>query len=222
MMAVADPERALALAHAPAGRRAALAALWALDERLCAVAMAARDPMIGAIRLAWWRETLAGLDSGPIVGEPLIEALRAGTLVAGIDGRALAGLVDGWEMLLDAMPLADSALAEHAEQRGESLWRIGALLLGRPASPAQLRAGGGWALVDLAFRVADGDTARRAAEMARARLGQGGERWPTMLRPLGMLVALARNDLTRVASRTRPVGSPGRVARMLWHRISGW
>ena len=59
---IADPERRLALAYAPRDRRGALAVLWALDERLGSIVAATREAMLGEIRLAWWRDALAGLD----------------------------------------------------------------------------------------------------------------------------------------------------------------
>ena len=55
---LADPERTLAVAYAPADKRPALTALFALDERFGAVVSSTSEPMIGLMRLAWWRERL--------------------------------------------------------------------------------------------------------------------------------------------------------------------
>ena len=61
---IVDPERRLALAYARRADRAALALLWALDERLGAIVAATHEEMLGTIRLAWWRDALAALEQG--------------------------------------------------------------------------------------------------------------------------------------------------------------
>ena len=57
------PLHRLALAYAPAASRGAWLGFLALDMRLAAIVRAAREPMIGQIKLAWWRERLRGRDS---------------------------------------------------------------------------------------------------------------------------------------------------------------
>lgn len=219
-IALVDPERALALAHVPAACRSALSALWALDERLGTVVGTTREPMIGAIRLAWWREALERLDGAPPPDEPLLVALHAGLLPTGVRGAALETIVDGWEALLAPLPLDDAALETFASRRGDALWRLGAAALGEECPPDIARAGGGWALVDLAFRVSDRMTASRALALARIRLDPT-LRWPRRLRPLGMLAMLARDDARAGLDGDRHPGAPLRIARMLWHRIGG-
>ena len=49
------PMHRLALAYAPAEARPAWAGLLALDARLAGVVRAAREPVLGQLRLAWWR-----------------------------------------------------------------------------------------------------------------------------------------------------------------------
>ena len=88
MIELADPERALAIAYAPAEHRPALTALFALDERLAGIVAATTEPTIGLIRLAWWRESLEKLDREPPPAEPLLQAL-ASLLPLGLTGVAL-------------------------------------------------------------------------------------------------------------------------------------
>ena len=64
----------------PRERRAAIAALWALAERLTKLLQDAREPLIGQIKLAWWRDMMAMLASDPEAlpkGEPLLADLQA-------------------------------------------------------------------------------------------------------------------------------------------------
>ena len=95
-----DPDRRLALAYVPAARRPALEALWRLDVNLGAVLAGGRDPMIGRIRLAWWREALEALDRSPPAAEPLLRSLAAHVLPAGVSGAELAAMEQGWAELL--------------------------------------------------------------------------------------------------------------------------
>ena len=57
-------DRNLALSTVPARSRSALAALFAIDAAMGDVVRTTTDPMLGQIRLAWWRERLEELDGG--------------------------------------------------------------------------------------------------------------------------------------------------------------
>lgn len=198
-----DPDRLLALSYVSLAKRPALAALWELDALLADVALGGREPMIARIKLAWWRDALETLDAKPPPGEPVLQALAEHTLPAKVTGAQLARLAESWETLED--------LEACAEERGSLLFRLSArLLCGAYFSRLEL-AGQIWALVDLARRQGRSSTAHEG------RLGK--EPWPSALRPLGMLVALAERDAGR--SETERQGSPARMLRMLRHRLTG-
>jgi 15-cis-phytoene synthase len=217
---VADPERALVLAYAPARARAALAALWRLDERLGGVVAAAREPMIGAIRLAWWREALEALDHAPPPPEPLLVEIAATLLPEGISGKALAEIEAGWAALLQSDPPDDDAIENHGRLRGWPLFFLAARLLAGAGCEQAGRAGEGWALADLGSRLSDPAAAARANARAAAVLRElTGFRWPAALRPLGALAMLARQDATSPQARRQ--GSPARLARIMFHRLTG-
>ena len=55
-----DPDRYFSALFAPADRRPFLFALYAFNHELAHVGESVREPMIGEIRLQWWRETLDG------------------------------------------------------------------------------------------------------------------------------------------------------------------
>jgi 15-cis-phytoene synthase len=211
-----DPDRTLALAYVPAPRRAGVEALWRLDLALGQVLATGREPMISRIRLAWWRETLEKLDQGRPPSEPVLEALAAHVLPAGLRGADLAVLAEGWEILLAPDPLNAADLHAYAEKRGEALFTLGARLLGAAAPPPP--GGGAWALVDFARRSASADEAAAAIAAARA---VPPAKWPSRLRPLGMLVRLARRDAARFPRPFEPQGAPARMVRMLAHRLTG-
>ena len=213
-----DPDRILALAYVPSARRAAVAALWRLDVALGAVPATGREPMVGRIRLAWWREALERLDASPPPPEPVLEGIARHLLPAGIAGAELAAMEEGWAVLLAPERLSPGELDRYAAARGGGLFRLTARLLG--AEGEILGADGErWALVDLARCSLDPAEAAATLDAARKRAGRA--RWPTSLRPLGMLAALARRDLRRGAGRWERPGSPARMMRMLRHRLTG-
>lgn len=207
--ALSDPERALALAYAPRQARSALAALWALDEQLGAIVARTENPVVGQMRLTWWHDALSELRSSR-PADPVLAALAA---APAIEPAALLPMIDGWEALLDPLPLPDEALGRYAQARGGVLFRLSGELLGE--QPGGIEAAGRlWALIDLAFRVSD----RRTAERALALAPQPKGRLP---RPLRLLVTLAARDLRRGLDRPRRQGSPARVARALLAGTTG-
>jgi len=207
-----DPDRRLALSYVPRSRRVAVASLWHLDAALGAVVSSGKEPMISRIKLAWWREALEKLDHAPAPAEPTLEAVADHLLTNNVSGAELASMEEGWAVLLNEDALSEEELNTYAEGRGATLFRLTARLLGSDASAEQLQAGQRWALADLARNSGEPDatSAREAAQQL-----SGPARWPSKLRPLGMLAGLSRRDLAE------PQGSPGRMLYMLKHRLTG-
>ncbi|MEA3014123.1 MAG: hypothetical protein QOD42_2668 [Sphingomonadales bacterium] len=208
-----DPDRQLALAYVPARVRPALEALWRLDVAFAAILAAGREPIASRLRLAWWREALEALDREAAPAEPLLRALAALVLPAGLQGAELARMAEGWEILLSDQPLTADEQARYASLRGGLLFDLSARLLGVadfPVAPS----GELWALVDLARHGSGRDSVRLAAAESQAR-------WPRALRPLGMLAALARRDSDRPGKPWEKQGNPARMLRMIRHRLTG-
>jgi len=216
-----DPERRLALRYAPASARGALDALFALDATLGAILRSTTEPMVGQIRLTWWHEALERLDAGMVPAEPVLSALAHDVLGRGVTGAQLAGMIDGWEALLDTA-LDGHALEAHAAARGGGLFGAAGVVLGAWGDPVAA-AGQGWALADLSRRLSDQALAMAARDRARPLLRAAcAARWSRAGRALGALAHLARRDLDIAPGESVPVGAPGRVARIFWHRISGF
>ncbi|MEA3062063.1 MAG: hypothetical protein QOJ94_1844 [Sphingomonadales bacterium] len=210
-----DPDLILALSYVPADRRPALRALFALDSALGAVLAGGREPMITRIKLAWWRESLERLDRETPPAEPVLQALAEHLLPAGVSGAELAEMEEGWAALLSDAPLSPEDLAIYARQRGARLFACAARLL-----DSQPEAGGeAWALVDLARHC--GNAEDRDSALAAARALPSPPLVPSRLRPLGMLSALARRDAEPGRTHWEPRGSPGRMLRLLRHRLTG-
>ncbi|MEI9850035.1 MAG: hypothetical protein WDN24_03195 [Sphingomonas sp.] len=135
-------------------------------------------------------------------------------------GAKLATLVDGWEVLIAAERLDAAALERFAAGRG-ALFALAGEAMGAAGDPLA-EAGRGWALADLARHLGPPDEAEIARTLAGPLLEAATRhRWSGNGRALGALVHLARRDLALPSGMPSPVGSPARLARLLWHRFTG-
>ncbi|RYD63722.1 MAG: hypothetical protein EOP58_10875 [Sphingomonadales bacterium] len=215
-----NPERALALSYAGAGREA-LAALLALDDALALLLRTTREPALGQMRLAWWREALERLDHAPPPAEPVLQALARETLPHGVTGASLVPIVHGWEVLVEEEVLNADALQRFGAGRGHLFVAAGAML-GAAAGDPLAEAGQGWALGDLAQNLKAPGEAAEARQQAEAWLALAtAQRWSGKARALGALAHLARMDLALEEGVLPPTGAPRRVLRMAWHRLTG-
>jgi phytoene synthase len=129
---IRDPRVMVAV---PRGRRAAIATLWAFAERLTRLLIDAREPLIGQIKLAWWRDMAAMLARDPD-GLPKGEPLLAELTVTWTGQGGLDTLVDAAEAML---------LAENADDRRAAAADFGARLFALSGGDAD--GGGRWGLL---------------------------------------------------------------------------
>ncbi len=209
----------MAIAYAPAARRTALAKLFQLDERLGQIVATTSEPMIGLMRLTWWREALEKLDQPgrKVPDEPLLRALAEEIVPRFASGAMLAAIEDGWSALIDEDD-PERLLLRHGGERGRHLFAAAAAILG--ADDARLPAAGEvWALTDLGFHHSSATLSAaartRAVQLADA-IPSG--RWPSAARPLAALFTLAVGD-SRKGRRVQ--GGPARLMRMLALRMTG-
>ncbi|MET4807320.1 phytoene/squalene synthase family protein [Limibacillus sp. MBR-115] len=102
-----DHDRYLITLLAPERTRASLLALYAFNLEIARTAESVSEPMLGQIRLQWWREAIEGIYSGTprrhAVIQPLNEAIRSLELP-----RAhFDALIDARESDLESEPFAD-------------------------------------------------------------------------------------------------------------------
>lgn len=178
------PLQRLALSYAPAGTRAALLALFALDLRLAAIVRNSYEPMLAQLRLAWWREQLALAPASRPQGDPLLAALGDWPGNA----EALVGLVHGWEALTGPAPLPAASFVRLAEARAHAFAALA------DAGEAAQRMGRNWALLDIAVHLSHPQEREAVLELARAQ----DWRWtalPRGLRPLAVLHGVAARQM---------------------------
>lgn len=206
----------LAAQYASPNLRGDLLSVWKLDARCRRIFVSTREVALGEIKLAWWEEQLRGLRTQAVPPEPLLRQLAA---TSAIDVADLVNITEGWRALF-AGGLSADVLDDHGRTRGQGLVKAAAAALRGALSAPMLVAGEGFALVDLATTRSDRTERRVVLTAARDRFARAGRiAWPRAMRPIGMIVELARRDAARgVHGNT---GSPARVARMAWHAVTG-
>ena len=183
------------MSYAPGRSRAALDALFGLDAALGNVLRTTREPLVGQMRLAWWREALQGLDATGAPAEPVLQSLTAAVLPLGITGRALSEMVEAWEPLLD--DIGTGSIDDHARLRGRALFTMAGMAVGAAPDDPVGDAGEGWALADLAANLSDAALASQVRERAATMLTQSRRpRWSRRGRALGALALIADRQLS--------------------------
>tara|TARA_Y100000588_G_scaffold87707_1_gene93525 strand:- start:674 stop:1483 length:810 start_codon:yes stop_codon:yes gene_type:complete len=130
-----DIDRYLCALFAPRPARSALFALILFNGEIARVREMVSEPMLGQIRLQWWRETIEKIYTGQTrrheVAEPLIEAIRTHDLTRGYFDR----LIDAREQdLNDAPPKTLAALETYAEESAAPLVSLALESVGVDAS----------------------------------------------------------------------------------------
>ena len=131
-----DPDRWLSSRFvADAAARAELIALYALDHELTRIPQIVSDPLMGEIRMTWWREGLEEIAEGkPPRSHPVLQAIAAGNLPA----PALAALAEARLGDLDGPKTGEAALA-HADATEGLLMALAARRLSPQATADQVK-----------------------------------------------------------------------------------
>jgi phytoene synthase len=136
MVRSADPDRYFATLFAPAAQRPYLFAFYAFNAELARVAESVREPMLGEIRLEWWRETVEGASKGVARNHDVargLTALFAARNPALADFQALIAA-----RAFDSSPdqFADfAALENHVDSTSGAVMRLAARILTGDAAP---------------------------------------------------------------------------------------
>ena len=186
---ILPPEAELALAWSGQMVRGPLSMALQFDRRLAGIVRRTGEPMLGQMRLAWWRDAL---------GRPVDERPRGDAVLDGLgrhwQGRepALMALVDGWEVLLTAERLGPAEADAFGTGRGAF---FAALAPGERPERFET-AGYRWALADAAAGVSAPEerAVLIAAGLAR---GTAGGRVSHRMRGVAVLEALALRAMRR-------------------------
>ncbi len=146
-----DQDRYLCAMFAPPARRPALLAVLAFYLEIARIREAVSEAMLGRIRLQWWRDAVAAMNSGPPSRHDLMAALAEA--VPGDMRHHLGRMIEAREADFDENPFADLASLEtYAADSGGAVavLTLAALDVGEGASHEAARhVGIAWALVGL-------------------------------------------------------------------------
>jgi phytoene synthase len=147
-----DHDRFLTAIFAPAAVREHLFALYAFNIELAKVREVVTEPLIGQMRLQWWRDTLDRLYADETVAHEVARPLQAAIKAGGVARSAFDPLIDAREFDLEKSPPADlDSLLTYAEGTGAPVLAIALRIAGGGTDTAEIaqRAGRGWALTGL-------------------------------------------------------------------------
>ncbi len=120
-----DRDRYLASLFAPEAEREQLFALYAFNHEVAKTAEVVSEPMLGQIRLQWWRESLEGIYSGSPRQHEVVVPLARAIEAKGLQRDLLEQVIDAREFDLEGEPPADlDALRAYAEGTSTALLRL--------------------------------------------------------------------------------------------------
>lgn len=149
-----DSDRFLSALFAPLELRPHLFALYALDQELKRIPGLVSEPMLGAIRFQWWRDTIGSIYQGEHPGHELVPALAAAIEAGSLPAEGFHHWLDAREDEMNELPFTDMAAMEsHARRAEGTIMHMAGRVLGS-AEPADALSGfaAAYGLVDLLKR----------------------------------------------------------------------
>jgi phytoene synthase len=218
-------DRYLAALLAPTPQREALLALAAFAAELARIPQrVVREPMMGEIRLEWWRTALASPE-GDSAGHSVADALRTAIRRHRLPAHLLDDMMEARALELSAAPFADDAAVQDYLWRTEGAMfalagRVTGLATGKEVDDACRAAGHAYGLVrlllDLPRSLSLGRVPLAASQIAAADLsahellaGTGGARSGALI---AAHFAQIRGSLAEARRLVRPLPRGTRVA----------
>lgn len=202
----------IAVAYSPRDIRDKLSTFFALDRRLGQIVAQTSEPMLGQLRLAWWRDVLAQEPNSRPQGDVVLDAI--GTYWH--DGEdCLRSLVDGWEHMLTEGALTEEEARLCTAGRTAPLIYLAGLPRSLELEQSIRGAAWRWSLADLASRTSREDEKSLLLSLGLHKIEED-LALPKQFRGLAVLGALARRSLKRGG---RPI-MEGRLAALLAMRVA--
>ncbi|MBI1188809.1 MAG: phytoene/squalene synthase family protein [Alphaproteobacteria bacterium] len=146
-----DLDRWLASRFAPPAERARLIAVYAAVYEIAKTAEKTQEARVGAIRLAWWRETIAGIAAGRTRAHPAAEALAAAHAEAALPLAVFDAMIDARVQDFEAAPFQSWAeQTAYVDATAGGAFRLALAALDVAPADAFIRdAGRAWGLTGL-------------------------------------------------------------------------
>lgn len=126
-----DPDRYFSALFAPADKRQFLFALYAFNRELAHVGETVREPMLGEIRLAWWRETLDGARKNAPRPHHVACALAATLAAVDLPEALFDAMIDARQFDLLDGTFSDTAKRDaYVDATSANLMRLASRILG--------------------------------------------------------------------------------------------
>lgn len=219
-----DRDRFLTALFAPEAGRDALMALYAFNLEIAKTRETVSEPILGQMRLQWWRETVDGIYGGNPRQHEVAAALNAAVGTHGLTRDYLDRMIDARDFdLTDEAPADVAGLETYAEGTSSALMMLALEALGgaNAESLEAARHGGiAWAVAGL-LRAVPFHAAQRRIYLPRACLTQAGlseadvfssHPAPNLSIAVRSLVAMARTHLADARQFRRAVPATARAA----------
>lgn len=169
-----DNDRFICSLFAPAEEREAMAAVYTFNLEVARIREMAREPLLGHMRLQWWRDTLDAIYTGAPLRHQVALALADAVNRYGLDRRQFDRFLDARAFDLDDLaPQTLDALIDYADGTSAALAQLSLQILGgtgEAAEKAVRDVGIAWALTGILRAVPFHAQARRVylpAELSR-------------------------------------------------------
>jgi len=211
-----DPDRWLSSRFiGDALARADVVAVYAFDHELGRAPRVASNPLMGEIRLAWWREVLDEVyEARPVRQHPVAQALATAITRRRLLREPLEAMIDARLRELDAEPMTLAEALDWASNTGGVAAQLAAQILDPDARPEAAKAGGqAWSIGRLmATAGLEGEEAQRALSEAQAQSkGLSADAFP----------AIAHAALSQPRARGQVPGDLSVRARLFWAVLTG-
>ena len=163
-----DPDRYLAALFAPKAARAHLLALYGLNIELSSIAEQATEPVLGEIRLQWWRDAIHKAARGQTVGHPVADAIGETLKACPLSRSRLSALIEARAFDISVKTMPDwPSLKTYLHDTAGALFQLAAEILGGDSealAPAARSAGLAYGLTCL-MRALPSHTAQRRVDL---------------------------------------------------------
>ncbi len=148
-----DHDRYLTTLFVPAARRAAVFALYALNIEVARTRETVSEPLLGEIRLTWWREAIDELSRGVVREHPVLQALAEPLREHALTPALFDRMIEARRFdLSDEPPATLRQLEDYAAETTATLMALVQQVLGQrdgPAHTAARHVGIAWSLLGL-------------------------------------------------------------------------
>ena len=148
-----DHDRFLTVLFAPKERRSDLFALYAFNQELAKIRETVSEPMLGEIRLQWWREAIDEIYADTPRKHEVVEALAGTIRRHGLPRETFIEIIDArGQDIYDENPQSLDDLRDYLQKTSGNLARLAAQVLGG-ADPVLLEHAGSsglaWGMIGL-------------------------------------------------------------------------